>query len=242
MDITVPQNWNELTPWQLSRIALAIFQPYKNKKLQQYALLYYLFIKKPTLKNLLKTSLLFSKVPPSTLKAYTTFLIETGDLTIFINIKGLSAPQPRMTDITINEFSFADTCYYNWSQKKDPKDIDRLVAVLYRKKTKGKRPPFSKDQLSNYARQTAKLSLGEKFAILIAYQGSRELIIKTHKYVFVKGSEKKGYEPFSKIVSNMARTNPQPFGNLYKTQKANVYDFMKMLDEQLQEQRKLEKS
>lgn len=233
MKINIPENWNQLTQWQLPRLASAIFFPGKNKKANAFYIVLILFIKKPTLKNLWKACRIFHQVPFSQLKTFSEFLFKTSDLTSFIKIPKLCGPDPRMTNISINEFSYADAFYFNWTKKKQGADLDRLVAILYRKPENGKRPQFKKENLSLYAKQTSKISFDAKLAILLAYQGSREVIVNSHKHVFTKGKSGNYYKPFSSIINNMATTTPQPFGDFYHTREANIYDFMKILDEQI---------
>lgn len=241
MNVTVPKEWNKLTNWQIPRLAYALFFPQKNKRRHLLYIVLVLFLKKPTLKNLWQCCRLFNQVPLSELKTYGDFIFKEADLTKFINIKGLCGPMPRMTNLTINEFSYADTFYYRWTKNKKEVELDRLVAILYRKPIKGKRPKFKFSDTHTYAKQCRKISLSQKMAIFLAYQGSRNIIIKNHKHVFAKGSEKSKYTPFSKIVNNMATATPQPFGDFYKTQDALVYDFMKILNQQIADQNKQNK-
>ena len=241
MEFTVPQSWNELTPWQLPRIAKAIFTPYKNKRIQQAYILLLLFLKKPTLKTLWRAAYLFRQVPLSTLKTYADFLYKTDDLTKFPNIKGMAGPGNRMIDTTINEFAYADVFYYNWTQKKMPIDLERLAATLYRKNRKGSRPVFQLKEMTSYGRQLPKLSEGELIAIMLAFQGTRKLLIKTHRHIFKGGGGKGQYTSFSKIINDMATSTPQPFGDFYKTQTANTHDFLKVLDQQLAEAKRKQK-
>lgn len=248
LNFTIPTNWNQLSQWQLRKIASIIFSDITKEK-TSFLMVSYLFISKPTLKNILKYCWLLMQVPFSELKEYASFLYSETDLTKFPKqIKTLYGPADRLANLTIDEFTYADLFYHNWSTQRTTQNLNRLVAVLYRPKRKEKyisldvRKPFKKEELSQHAGIVEKLPNNVKLTIAMAFQGSREKIIARYKYVFKKGSGKGSYTPFTKIINAMSRSENQPFGDFYKTKEANIYDFFDVLDEELKTQKERERN
>lgn len=253
INFDIPTSWNQLTTWQLKRIASVIFSDRDSKKIT-FLLVVYLFMPRISFWNILKLFFLFTQVPYSNLKDYTKFLYSENDLTKFpkklrSRFKYLYGPADRLSNVNIEEYAYADLFYYNWAKTKKTEDLDRLVSVLYRPKSNDteestdSRQAFNKDKLRFHAKSVARLSYITKITIMMAFQGSRDSIIKRYKNVYKKGKGKSSYAPFTKIIASMARGENQPFGDYYKTKKANVFDFMEMLDEEIKEQRlKLKKT
>ena len=211
-----------------------------------FLLVIYLFIIRPTPWNIFKLFALFIQVPYSDLKEYASFLYSENNLTRFpkklkSRLSCLYGPSDRLSNLTIDEYAYADLFYYNWAKTKSDDNLNRLVAVLYRPKGDiskiDKRTAFNKDELKLHAKQVERLPKIAKIIIMMAFQGSRDNIINRHKYVFKKGSSKGTYAPFTKIIASMARSENQPFGDFYKTKDANLYDFMDMLNDELKEQK-----
>jgi hypothetical protein len=253
LNFDIPTSWNELTNWQLKRIASIFFSDKDTKKVT-FLLVVYLFMPRLSLWNILKLFFLFMQVPYSALKEYTKFLYEENDLTRFpkklrSRFSYLHGPADRLSNVTIEEYAYADLFYYNWAKTKSTTDLDRLVSVLYRPKANETeeltdlRQAFDKDKLRFHAKSVERLSTLTKITIMMAFQGCRDNIIKRYTNVYKKGKSKSGYAPFTKIIASMARGESQPFGDYYKTKQANVFDFMEMLDEEIKEQRlKLKKT
>jgi hypothetical protein len=246
LNFTIPTNWNQLSLWQLQKIAKIIFSD-SDKEKTSFLMVSYLFIGKPTLKNIFKYCWLLMQVPFSELKEYASFLYNETDLTKFPKkIKTLYGPADRLSNLTIDEFTYADLFYHNWSTSRTSQDLNRLVAVLYRPKRNAQhldiRKPFVKEELSQHASIVEKLPKAIKLTIAMAFQGSREKIIGRYQYVFKKGSGKGSYAPFTKIINAMSRSENQPFGDFYKTKEANIYDFFDVLDEELKTQKERERN
>lgn len=249
LNFNIAKSWNELNEWQLKKIAKVMFSD-SNKKTELLLIVSYLFIQKPTFKNVFKFFRLLFQVPFSSLKTYTDFLYTETDLTKFPKkIKGLYGPSDRLANLTIEEFTYADLFFYNWTQKRDTDNLNRLVAVLYRpkgsKQTKhiDARKPFIKEELRLHASIVEKIPQDVKLTILMAFQGSRERMRNRYTHVFSKGgaSKQSTYAPFTKIINSMSRGETQPFGDYYKTKKANIYDFFDVLNEDLKLQKERER-
>ncbi len=128
----------------------------------------------------------------------------------------------------------ADMFYYRWCKTRDIKELNRLVSILYLPKNK----EFSREDLG-HSIYVKLMSLGKKLVVVLGYIGSRELLITRFNHVFPKGSGTGSgkYQSFDKIVYNMARGESKPFGGVYKTKGARLYDFMNVLDDELADQK-----
>ncbi|WP_281991401.1 hypothetical protein [Aquimarina aggregata] len=242
MNYTIATSWNELNTWQLSKVSKLIFTKVSSDVLK-YRLVYILFMIRPGLIHTLKVFYLLISVPLSELYVYAKFMVETSDLTHFPKTltyrgKKLYGPEARLSNITIDQFSFADVFYYRWCKTRDDSDLNRLISVLYFPKGKG----FSREEKNlRHSSIVKKMPMGIKLTVLMAYMGSRSVLAASFKNVFPKkkGDSKAEYSSFDKILYNMALSENQPFGHLYATKQAKLYDFMNVLDLDLANQKEL---
>lgn len=264
----VATKWNELNDWQLSIIGRLL---YYNKKLERkefrWLIAFILIINKPTIKNFLKAILFFSRCSFSTVEPYTSFIFDENErLTNFypkIKVgrfgfrKTLFGPASRLSNISISELSYADTFYYGYITSGNEIDLRRLTACLYRLQEKenpkliDKRMEFDKLLLPEFSKLTDKIPLHKQYVIMLAYQGSRSVIVNRYKKVFPKPYEEpdnpepqkpkkpKPYYPFSNIINTMAMDEVQVFGSLQQTEKVNAMDFLSAYNELLIRQQKL---
>ncbi|UOX35322.1 hypothetical protein LXD69_07325 [Flavobacterium sediminilitoris] len=261
---TIPQKWNDLTEWQLKRIGkLTLSKEKMPHRLFISMLISILLMPKRSLKGYIKSFYLFTQVPLLVLEEYCGFIFEEEEyLTKFpekfkIGKTYVYGPGKRLSNITINEMSYADTFFYNWINGKKDVDLHRLAAVLYREKSPSPSPediraPFNKLLLPVNADLTDKIPLADKLIIALAYQGCRQLFSKRHPIIFPKPPDeektpeaakknKKAYQPFEKIIHAMAMDEIQVFGNLQQTEQANAAQFFKIYEESIIRQRERER-
>lgn len=238
MNINVASNWNELNSWQLSKIARLFFS-FADEQKVKHRLVYILFLKKPTIWNYYKFWKLVKRVPFPELYRFTDFLNRTNTYTKFpkklkLGFVTLYGPGDRLKSTTIDQFSHADLFFYRWSKTHDVKELNRFVSILYL--PKGKK--FSNNDLG-HSRYVKLMPLGVKLSIALSYIGTRQVMGSNYKHVFPK-SNKQGsgkYYSFDKIVIAMARGESKPFGGVYQTKDAKLYDFMHVYDEELKDQK-----
>lgn len=260
-----PTKWNELSPWQLNMIGRIL---YKNEKFDPKVfvvlLIVVLSMPRPTIKNFFKSSYLLLRIPLTELEGYTNFILdENENLTRFPNsikagFKTVYGPAPRLSNVSIEELSYADTFYYNWKTEKKDIDLERLVAVLYRLPKKQRknvddiRIEFNKLLLPKRSKLTEKIPMFKMYIVALAYEGSRNVLVSRYKNVFptqVNSEEKdiktpkknRPYQPFSKIITSMVLEETQPFGKLQDASKANAISFLEIYDESIKRQKDLEK-
>lgn len=151
-------------------------------------------------------------------------------------------PAPRLANLTIKQFSVADSLYYRLrlSQYQDELLLRQLMASLYN----FAHQPFDVLNLPQVAEHTDKTPITTAYEVAFAYTCCREYIIGKYPKVFTSpSSTQRGenpvfrkeatYTPFSKIISVMAMDKHQPLGNWHQCNATRVYDFFEVLTESI---------
>jgi len=250
LKITLATTWNELTEFQLCEISTALDHYHKFKDCHPaasqpalYSKLYVVLVK-----SLLRTNNFISvwfalrKLSPEFYEEYVQFLCGEIQRTAFLpafKFKGNTyfPPANRLQNLTIKEFSFVDSLYYNWKKTQDVRFLDMLCATLYR--TEGPKDPFSIDIRKPFnkifvEKDTPLLSglpYFKKIAIAYCYEGSRNYIVKQYPHIFPKPEKqdpeekvktKQIYTPFLKLLHYKIAFDPS---KIERTQDLNVHDF-----------------
>lgn len=237
MNITIPQTYEELSEQQrgaLCRILLKLDNTEKTPvRIIQILLLH---LPKRTQQQLLL------QVPFTVLWQYAEPFLTTEKLYHFREVTKMVAPAPRLANLTIKQFSVADSLYYRLrlSQYQDELLLRQLMASLYNLPD----TPFDVLNLPQVAEHTDKATIATAYEVAFAYTCCREYIIGKYPKVFSSpSSSQKGkkpvfrkeatYTPFSKIISVMAMDKHQPLGNWHQCNATRVYDFFEVLTESI---------
>ena len=243
MDITIPQTYEELNEQQrgaLCRILLTL----TNEEETPLRIIKTLISHLP---NHTQQQLLL-QVPFTALWQYAEPFLTTEKLYHFPPLslgegKGeVIPPAPRLANLTIKQFSVADSLYYRLrlSQYQNELLLRQLMASLYNL------PDTSFDVLNlpQVAEHTDKAAITTAYEVAFAYTCCREYIISRFPKVFASpSSTQRGenpvfkkeatYKPFSKIISVMAMDKHQPLGNWHQCNATRVYDFFEVLTESI---------
>ena len=237
MNITIPQTYEELNEQQrgaLCRILLTLDNTEKTPVRIIKTLISHL--PKRTQQQLLL------QVPFTALWQYAEPFLTTEKLYHFRDLTKMIAPAPRLANLTIKQFSVADSLYYRLrlSQYQDELLLRQLMASLYNLPD----TPFDVLNLPQVAEHTDKATIDTAYEVAFAYTCCREYIIGKYPKVFSSPSaSQKGekpvfrkeatYTPFSKIISVMAMDKHQPLGNWHQCNATRVYDFFEVLTESI---------
>lgn len=237
MNITIPQTYEELSEQQrgaLCRILLTLNNTEKTPLRIIQILLSHL--PKRTQQQLLL------QVPFTTLWQYAEPFLTTEKLYHFREVTKMVAPAPRLANLTIKQFSVADSLYYRLrlSQYQDELLLRQLMASLYN----FAHQPFDVLNLPQVAEHTDKTPITTAYEVAFAYTCCREYIISRFPKVFASPSatqrgenpvfrKEAAYTPFSKIISVMAMDKHQPLGNWHQCNATRVYDFFEVLTESI---------
>lgn len=237
MDITIPQTYEELNKQQrgaLCRILLTL----DNTEEMPLGIIKVLISHLP---NRTQQQLL-QEVPFTALWQYAEPFLTTEKLYHFREVTKMIAPAPRLANLTIKQFSVADSLYYRLrlSQYQDELLLRQLMASLYNLPN----TPFDVLNLPQVAEHTDKAAITTAYEVAFAYTCCREYIIGKYPKVFSSPSstqrgenpvfrKEAAYTPFSKIISVMAMDKHQPLGNWHQCNATRVYDFFEVLTESI---------
>lgn len=133
--------------------------------------------------------------------------------TFKLYFKKYYGPGDRLFNIIFDEFLEADNHFLKFLQTQDDKELDKLVATLYRKrdrKTKKTnqefsgdvRQPFNDNLITRNSKKLHKLPREKKLLIFFFYQGCRNFLTINFPAVFSQNGEKstgRNYGPLSLI-------------------------------------------
>ena len=237
MNITIPQTYEELNEQQrgaLCRILLTLDNTEETPLRIVQLLLWHL--PKRTQQQLLQ------EVPFTALWQYAEPFLTTEKLYHFPDVTKMVAPAPRLANLTIKQFSVADSLYYRLrlSQYQDELLLRQLMASLYNLPD----TPFDVLNLPQVAEHTDQAAITTAYEVAFAYTCCREYIINRFPKVFSSPSstqrgenpvfrKEAAYMPFSKIISVMAMDKHQPLGNWHQCNATRVYDFFEVLTESI---------
>lgn len=241
MDITIPQTYEELSEQQRGVLCsiLLTSSPFGGGGGRLP-----LRIIKTLISHLPKRTQqqLLLQVPFTALWQYAEPFLTTEKLYHFPDVTKMVAPAPRLANLTIKQFSVADSLYYRLrlSQYQDELLLRQLMASLYNLP----QTPFDVLNLPQVAEHTDKATIATAYEVAFAYTCCREYIIGKYPKVFTSpSSTQRGenpvfrkeatYTPFSKIISVMAMDKHQPLGNWHQCNATRVYDFFEVLTESI---------
>lgn len=254
--IKIAKSWNQLNEAQLCSLATALdsYHRLREKETEETKYINYSRLYLCLIKNLLRTNnfgkvlIALKQIPPEEYKDHVKFLFEEVTRTKFLpafKLKGklYFPPGDRLQNITIKEFSFADSLYYNWRKSNDDRYLDMLCATLYRqgdykwllsslpKNEIDIRKNFNKVFIEKDAPVFKKLSKKKKLAIAFTYEGCRNYVVKQYPHVFPEPprEEKKkmkksrqSYTPFGKLLHFKIQFD---HSKLEAVQSLNIHDF-----------------
>jgi len=127
-------------------------------------------------------------------------------------MKKYYGPDDRLFNVTLDEYLEADIHYLAFMKSKDEKDLDKLVATLYRKKNKKADPkapdysgdirqPFNEYLIDVRARKIARMPHEIKLMVFFFFQGCRNFLSVNFPDVFTgaSGATGRNYGPLSLV-------------------------------------------
>lgn len=251
IDIKIPQSWDDLTESQLRQIALNLEQFREmpesfQKSAKSINRLYAKIIKTLLSKNnFIKRYFAFRQIPPANYLDHLNFVLLQNNRqkfpsAFYIATKKYVGPSPRLQNLTIKEFSFADAMYYQYKKTKNIHFLNLLCATLYRPVDKldktgiDKRKPFNKITTQQAAPKISRLLQSKKLAILYAYEGSRNYIVSLYPTIFPKSetTQEEAYTPFGKLLHYKIGFDPH---KIKDTEMLNLHDFFSIYENELKE-------
>ncbi|AWW31829.1 hypothetical protein DN752_17765 [Echinicola strongylocentroti] len=115
-----------------------------------------------------------------------------------------SGPLDRLSNCTLWEYILAEKHFLDYLKTKDENTLDKFIAVIYRPRRKKTAPDYAYDcrlplvdgEVNERAKKIKAIDHRTKIAILMWFDGCRNLLIKNFPLIFKKEEEKpKGNKP-----------------------------------------------
>lgn len=233
----IATNWESLNDWQQREIIHIIYNVGEDFEQKYIEIIQILLMKSRSFWQYFKMRRVLSNIPLSAFGESVKFISETPQLYKFPKIKGLKEPSARMGDISIEQFSLAETLFYRWHTETDPNTkniyLRQMVACLYRWSD-----DFNKQDLPKVATITDKIEKKEAQRIAFIFSCVFNYIADSYPSIFPKRKKDSPEKPqsqkhqsFSKIITMMAADELRLLGNLKECQKTLIYDFFNALME-----------
>jgi hypothetical protein len=248
VELTVPGCWNELTNKQLIQAAKVLGSTLPRDEMRMRLLMVLVNVPWYSLRAYWLWFKLDEDALPDLL-SLTDFLFDTNDLTDWKIkwVKPFGAPTyygpfNRLSNITLHEFSYADTAFNAYLETEDMHQLNKLIAVLYRPaidhSANDVREPFDQYKLEKRARKIARLSWPVRLAILYNWIGCRSMITDMFPKIF---SQKDGKASKFGWADVIVSTAGQKFGTVDQTADANLFNILIHHKQQIEEQEELQK-
>ena len=252
--LILPTSWNELSKKQLENICFQLecyhfeIKDNQESELEIRTRLYFAIAKEFLRNNSWKNiRYALSEIQPKEYAVLTKFIFEKNTRTKFdasLKIKGVNyyGPDLRLRNVTIGEFSFEDSLYYNWKHSFNILYLNALCATLFRIKSNSiketdKRQRFNKLLVDTNAKHFVNVPYKTKLAIAYTYEGCRNNFIDTYKNIFPKKEVnqptlKSKYTPFGEIILDKIKGDPS---KLITTQNLLATDFLAIYDKDIRD-------
>jgi len=231
----IPARWDELTPRQLLFIAPRLLSNQPLVQIKDEILIKLLRISNKHLRRLNLSQVnglhralnfLWREITP----------IENPVPVIRLRMQKYTGPRYKMKDISFGQFIYADTFFLRYMSKKDPGDLDKLVATLYC------RGEFKASRVDLTAHRRRRYSVAKKQAILLFFMAGRRHMIDCFPLLFPKKAEaeqeKKGTFSWGDVLIALVADYPHEKD---KVEKLDVYFAFRYLEEQIRKSNELKK-
>jgi hypothetical protein len=236
----VPGTWNELTTDQIFDYVRIL-----NSSLTKYQSFIALVLmllnakKKPVLVRAMLSGL--SRADIMSFKPLTEFL---KDLTltknplpyIRIGLTKYIGVSDELKNIAFWEFVKADLHFQNYHKTNKIEHLNKLVAVLYRKRDKTMTPespdykgdlrqPYNDHNVAEREALFSKIPFEKKFAVYLFYAGCRRKIVETYPNIFPAGTPKKGGRKriWANVVKELAQGKITEFEDINRELLSTVF-------------------
>lgn len=234
--LSAPSHWNELTSTHLLTWSRICLQAVPLQTAQYLAVAGMYRIPMEILKKLKEAHLI-------QISQTLAFLFKKNCLSKWV-IKSFSyrakryyGPEDHLANLSIFEYRCTELCYQSYLKNQDKKSLVLLVATLYRPKRKGViqddvREDLSDYQVSRRAKRFKKLHPEIVHAILLNYEGCRNLLMHQYGAAFsTKAPEDIAVFDLQELIESIAGG---AFGSFAETEKTNLHRFFRYLVKMVQ--------
>lgn len=241
--LNLPKSWNELSEFQLERMALLFLTGTPGAQFDVAIFLILANCRWYTFLRNYRVMLVLKNVPVSQLRQFYGFIYKEDNRTAFAKSilplwerlkfrKALRPPGQQLLNITAEEFAALEDFHRLWLSHKKEADrnvLEYMAAILYHAKGRD----YDKLELPELSKRFGKVPFAKLLAMERAYSGSKNAIVKRFKDAFKKGGKTKSggkQYGFGKVILNAAGGK---FGTHKETRQTNIYIFLEEFEENL---------
>jgi len=242
---SIPKSWDELSDGQLEKIAALLHSGRKGPAFDITIFMILVNLRWYTWLKNYRVFKVLQDVPLSELKHHYWFIYKKDDRTIFpksllspwqrlLFWKWLKTPGARLSTLTAAEFASSESMSKLWEKEKHRNPLQYMAATIYRRSGHVfLQPVFEATMLPKLAKRFDNVPLQKLLAMELAYNGSKNALIKRFPVAFPKnGSRPAGGKlyGFGKAVLNMSGGK---FGTHTETGQTNIYTFLEEFEENI---------
>lgn len=235
IELTIPTKWDDLTDWQLLKIARML-----NKRGPAFDFMTWMYLNRVRwwqLKKAYNLRIVLNNVPLSELRTHFNWIYTQTDRTKFPKHQTLVPPMDRLVSLSIEEFSIADDLNNLYIKTKEHAYLRLLCAVLYREKNEAY-DHLALEQV--YSKRFKNASRDFLFAVHITFNGCKKSLVEKYKNVYPQIKVKQRSNKKSGMLDVVLKMSGQKFGTYQETKSTLVHTFLNELDESIKEQKEME--
>lgn len=259
--INIPTTWNELSLNQAKNISYILYCNQRatinlpDQAMATQTVAYINCIKELLRENKFKAlRIALMEITVKAYRPYVEFLFKQVNLQEFPEKfqknKTLYGPAFRLRNLTIEEFSFADSLYFRWKTTNQEKYLNLLCSVLYRETANlpsktDKREAYNRLLAEQNYQYFADMPKKEKIVVSFAFEGSRNHLVSLYPNVFPKqkaqanSNDSQKYTPFGELIASKINYDQS---KLEVTNRTNIYSFFSVYENELKQLKKIKRS
>lgn len=235
--ILLPENWDEITSKQYLQLVQLFHANILDPDVAVDKALYILLNK-----NLFSYLILPLQVRQACYD-HVLWVFEEKQITkqLLPKYKGLYGPESEFDDLTMVEFHHAEIEYAEAIKNNENSNeaLNKLIAVLYRPMANGKRAPFTFELIEPSLKQIDRWPMNVKLAILIWYDGCRQLLRELYPLAF-EGSSDSGDNYFSGLYLMMRSIAGNKYGTWKDVEQMSVHLAFMEIVASIEDEKRLE--
>lgn len=156
----------------------------------------------------------------------------------------LLGPKEALSNITLQEFAYADKAFIDFINNKNFQSLDRLIAILYRPKKAcfsenspnyqgDLRIAFNAFKINQQLKRIKYLDWHYKMAICMFFWGSRNFLAKAYPHVFSSGNKRTAKSQKLGWIQVIFDLSGEKFGTIQQTANEKLYTVLAFLEKEL---------
>lgn len=233
LEIKIPTKWDELTDWQLIKIASMLHK--SGPPFDFMTWLYLNEVKWYQFKKAYELRQVINNVPLSELRTHFNWIFTNVNRTKFPKHKKYKSPMDRMVNLTIEEFAVADDLNNNYLKTRNILYLRLLTSVLYKKGS----DQYNHLLLDTYSKRFKKDKNSFFKAVHIAFNGCKKGIVEKYPNIYPKIKVQQKSNKKSGLLDVVLKMSGQKFGTYEETKRTLLYTFLNDMEESIIQNKEL---